>query len=45
MNAMLDPKIVAAKIHGSDTRVHGTTVRRPRMTPSSHGCGKIFVIV
>jgi hypothetical protein len=45
MKAMLDPKMVAAKIHGSDTRAHGTTLRRARMTPSSHGCGKKFAIV
>jgi len=42
MNAMLEPKIVAANIHGPDTRAHGSTVGRPRITPSSHGCVKIF---
>jgi hypothetical protein len=45
MNAMLDPKMVAAKIHGSDTAAQGTTLRRARMTPSSQGWGKIFAIV
>jgi hypothetical protein len=42
MNAMLEPKIVAANIHGSDTRAHGATVGRARITPSSHGAAKIF---
>jgi hypothetical protein len=45
MKAMLDPKIVAANIHGSVTRAHGTAAGRARITPSSHGCGKIFAIV
>jgi hypothetical protein len=45
MKTMLEPRMVAAKIHGSDTRAHGTTVRGARMTPSSQGWGKIFVIV
>jgi len=44
MNAMLEPKIVAANIHGSDTRAHGSTVGRARITPSSHGGVKIFAI-
>jgi hypothetical protein len=44
MKAMLEPNMVAAKIHGSDTRAHGTTVWEARMTPSSHGCGKTFAI-
>jgi hypothetical protein len=42
MNAMLEPKIVAANIHGWDTRAHGATVGRARITPSSHGGVKIF---
>jgi hypothetical protein len=45
MKAMLDPKVVAARIHGSDTRAQGATEWGARMTPSSHGCGKKFVIV
>jgi hypothetical protein len=42
MNAMLEPKIVAANIHGWDARAHGATVGRARITPSSHGAVKIF---
>jgi hypothetical protein len=45
MKAMLDPKMVAAKIHGSDARPHGETVAPDLMTPSSQGCGKIFAII
>jgi hypothetical protein len=42
MKAMLDPKMVAAKIQGSDTGAHGTPDGPDLMTPSSHGCLKIF---
>jgi hypothetical protein len=42
---MLDPKMAAAKIHRSDTGAHGIPINPARMTPSSHGCGKIFAIV
>jgi hypothetical protein len=45
MKAMLDPRMVAARIHGSDGGAHGTTVGRARMNPSSHGCGKTFAII
>jgi len=45
MNAMLEPKIVAANIHGSDFGAHGTTLGADRITPSSHGCEKILAIV
>jgi hypothetical protein len=44
MNAMLEPKIVAANIHGSDGGAHGTALGLDRITPSSHGCEKIFAI-
>jgi hypothetical protein len=44
MKAMLDPKMVAAKIQGSDTAAHGTALGPARMTPSSHGCVKIFAM-
>jgi hypothetical protein len=45
MKAMLDPKMVAAKIHGSDARAHGETVAPDLMTPSSQGCLKIFPMI
>jgi len=45
MNAMLDPKMVAAKIQASDTGAHGATVGRARITPSSQDCIKILAIV
>jgi len=41
---MLDPRIVAARIHGSSERRHGTAAGRDRTTPSSQGCMKIFAI-
>jgi hypothetical protein len=37
MKAMLDPKIVAARIHGSDTGAHGAAAGLDLITPSSHG--------
>jgi len=42
MKAMLDPSIVAAKIHGAAAREHGTTTGLDLITPSSHGCLKVF---
>jgi len=44
MKAMLDPKIVAARIHGSVARAHGAAARLDLIAPSSHGCMKIFAI-
>jgi hypothetical protein len=41
---MLDPKIVAAKIQGSDAGAHGTPAGLDLITPSSQGCSKIFPI-
>jgi hypothetical protein len=37
MNAMLEPRIVAARIHFSDDFGHGAVTRPDRITPSSHG--------
>jgi hypothetical protein len=37
MKAMLEPRIVAARIHTLDSGVHGTAVSADRMTASSHG--------
>jgi hypothetical protein len=37
MNAMLEPKIVAARIHGPDDLVQGAVVALERMTASSQG--------
>jgi hypothetical protein len=37
MKAMLDPKIVAARIHGSAARAHGAAVGRDLIAPSSPG--------
>src|SRR6266705_153871 len=45
MKAMLDPRIVAARIHGSEPRAHGAAAGVDLMMPSSHGCVKIFAIV
>jgi hypothetical protein len=42
MKAMLDPKIVAAKIQGSAAGGHGAAAGLDLITPSSHGCSKIF---
>jgi hypothetical protein len=38
MKAMLDPKIVAARIHGAAVAVQGASAFFKRMTPSSQGC-------
>jgi hypothetical protein len=45
MKAMLEPKIVAARIQGSDARAHGETVTPDLITPSSQGCLKIFAML
>ncbi|MEO8566197.1 MAG: hypothetical protein ABI541_07415 [Betaproteobacteria bacterium] len=37
MNAMLEAKIVAAKIHGAATGGQGESHREARMTPVSEG--------
>jgi hypothetical protein len=44
MKAMLDPRMVAARIHGSARGAHGTATAIPKTTPSSHGGLKIFAI-
>jgi len=44
MNAMLDPRIVAARIHGSAALAHGAAAGLDRTKPSSHGCVKMFAI-
>jgi hypothetical protein len=44
MKAMLDPKIVAARIHGSAARAHGASAGLDLITPSSQGGLKIFAI-
>jgi len=41
---MLEPRIVAARIHGSAAFVHGAAAGLDRTKPSSHGCVKIFAI-
>jgi hypothetical protein len=38
MKAMLDPRIVAARIHGAAFGEQGESAFFERMTPSSHGC-------
>jgi hypothetical protein len=38
MNAMLEPRIVAARIHGFDLSAHGPASVPDRITASSHGC-------
>jgi hypothetical protein len=38
MNAMLDPRIVAASTHGAAFRVQTDCAVVERTTPSSHGC-------
>jgi hypothetical protein len=38
MNAMLDPRIVAASTHGLDLSIHGAPGVSDRITASSHGC-------
>jgi hypothetical protein len=44
MKAMLDPRIVAAKIHGSAFGGHGIAAGLPKTTPSSHGGLKMLAI-
>src|SRR5437870_13672903 len=44
MNAMLEPRIVAARIHGSAALAHGAAAGLDRTKPSSHGCVKMFAI-
>jgi hypothetical protein len=44
MKARLEPRIVAARIHGSAERRHGKAAGRDLITPSSQGCMKIFAI-
>jgi hypothetical protein len=44
MKAMLDPRIVAARIHGSALGAHGTAAGLPKTTPSSHGDLKMLAI-
>jgi hypothetical protein len=38
MNAMLDPRIVAARTHGPAFRVQRDLATLERITPSSQGC-------
>jgi hypothetical protein len=38
MNAMLEPRIVAASTHGRDFSAHGVPKSPARITASSHGC-------
>src|SRR5258707_1363701 len=38
MNAMLEPRIVAASTHGRDFSAHGAAKAPDRITASSHGC-------
>jgi hypothetical protein len=44
MKAMLEPRIVAARIHGSAFFVQGAAAGFDLMKPSSHGCVKMFAI-
>jgi hypothetical protein len=44
IKAMLEPRMVAARIHGSETGARKTPAGRARITPSSHGCGKALAI-
>src|SRR2546422_9438597 len=38
IKARLDPRIVAARIHGAASDEHGAAAGAERMTPPSHGC-------
>src|SRR5438445_9248747 len=38
IKARLDPRIVAARIHGAAFDEHGAAAGAERITPSSHGC-------
>jgi len=38
LNARLDPRIVAARIHGAAAAEHGAAAGAESMTPSSDGC-------
>src|SRR6185369_11382443 len=42
--AMLEPRMVAARIHGSAARLHGLVLARDLIAPSSQGCMKMFAI-
>jgi hypothetical protein len=44
MKAMLDPKIVTAKIQGWARGVHGAAAGLANITASSHGCLNICVM-
>jgi hypothetical protein len=44
MNAILDPRIVAARIHGPDALAQGAAAALDSITPSSHGCITMFGI-
>jgi hypothetical protein len=44
MKAMLDPKIVAAKIQGRARGAHGAAAGLANITASSHGCLNICVM-
>jgi hypothetical protein len=43
MNAMLDPRMVAASIQGRAAAAHGSPAPADRITVSSHG-GRIAII-
>src|SRR5262249_42120996 len=45
INAMLEPRIVAARIHGASALVQGRTEGPDKMEPSSQGCLNILAIV
>jgi hypothetical protein len=44
MNAILEPRIVAASIHGPERLVHGVAAALDRMIDSSHGVRRKFAI-
>src|SRR4051812_42355419 len=44
MNAMLEPRIVAARIQGPEVLGQGAAALPDRMTPSSHGCLAMLAI-
>src|SRR2546427_8938945 len=44
IKARLDPRIVAARIHGAASDEHGAAAGGERMTPPSHGCAiEVFI--
>src|SRR6266436_3217558 len=44
MNTMLDPRMVAARIHGPEALVQGAAATPDAITPSSHGCRRMLAM-